>query len=130
MKTFCITIALLLASAIAHGQATPAPAFPTEFPPGARAPTAAEITERLAGHTYKTTLANGIGWRMEHNRSGYLFVDVSNGARNTAKWHAEDGRACYEFRLSPVVCSEMRLAGDRLYLKRSSNGEIIALEKQ
>jgi hypothetical protein len=125
-----LAAALLLASAAASSQTTTPAPMPTEFPPGAQPVTAAQISERLKGQTFKSTLSNGVVWRMEHNNSGYMFADISTGGRNTAKWHAEDGRACYEFRLSPVACSEVRLVGDKLYLKRSSTGEVIALDRQ
>jgi hypothetical protein len=68
---------------------------------------------------------------MEYNASGFVFVNIGTGARDTAKWHAEEGRACFEFRGAfHSGCSEFRVVGDGLYLKRASTGEILALEKK
>lgn len=91
-------------------------------------PKAAELSERLNG-VWTTRLANGVGWRMDFRDNGFLYMDVSNGARDTGKWRTEDGRVCFEFRQFPSSCSPWRIAGERLYVKRDS-GEVLTLQKQ
>ena len=91
-------------------------------------PKASELTERLNG-IWTTRLANGVGWRMDFRDNGFMYMDISNGARDTAKWRTEDGGVCFDFRQFPSSCGPWRIAGDRLYLKRDS-GEVLTLQKQ
>jgi hypothetical protein len=125
----------LLAAAVATcvaalSQAQPAPAAP-DFSEGSARPSAAQLSQRLAGNVFVATLANGVTWRMDYASSaGYVFFDISNGARDTAKWRAEEGRVCYEFqRAFPSGCSEYRIVEDKLFLRRGT-GEVLALEKK
>ena len=131
MRKHLLVAGALLSFATAHGQSPPATAgAAADFPAGAQVPGAPELAGRLSGHTYVAKLANGVTWRMEYNTSGYMFINISTGARDTAKWRAEEGRACFEFRGTfPSGCSEFRVVGDGLYLKRASTGEILALER-
>ena len=103
-----------------------------EFPSDAENLSAAALDERLRGNKFTTSLPNGISWRMDYKASGYVFVDVSNGARDNGKWRTEDGKVCAEYRERfPSGCSEMRGGPEgTLYLKRNSTGEIVKLRKQ
>lgn len=102
-----------------------------DFPPDARALNAAELSERLNGHIWDARLADGSTWRMDFkSTSGYVFMDTSRGQRDTGKWRAEDGRVCFEFRRFPSGCSEWRDAAGQLYLKRSTTGEVVPLQKR
>jgi len=130
MKPNPFVAAVALFSCLAATAQTSSPQVPTEFPPGAQTPTAAQLTERLTGQTYYAHLTNGVTWRMQYNNAGYMFVDVSPGGRDTARWRAEEGRTCYEFQRAGPSCAEFRLVGDRLYLKRGTTGEVLALEKK
>lgn len=129
---------LLLAAALygvaAHAQQVDpaAEAARIEFPSDAEELTAAALDERLRGNAFTTSLPNGISWRMDYKSSGYVFVDVSTGARDTGKWRTEDGKMCAEYRARfPSGCSEMRGGpAGTLYLKRNSTGEIVTLRKQ
>lgn len=129
---------LLLAAALfgiaAHAQQVDPAAVATrmEFPSDAEELTAAALDERLRGNVFTTSLPNGISWRMNYQSSGYVFVDVSTGARDSGKWRTEDGKVCAEYRERfPSGCSEMRGGpAGTLYLKRNSTGEIVQLRKQ
>lgn len=57
------------------------------------------------------------------------FFNVSTGQRDNSTWRTEDGRVCLEFRKLPFGCTEFRIIGDALYLKRISTGEMVALQK-
>lgn len=118
-----------LCCTIAHSQAPNA--VPMDYPAGAQAPNAGQLAERLGGQLFTAKLANGVTWRMDYQSSGYLFVNVSTGQRDTAKWRTEDGRVCLEFRGAfPSGCTDYRISGDTLYLKRNSTGEVVALERK
>ena len=130
MRKHLLIAAALLSCAVARSQSPPAAVgAAADFPAGAQVPGATELAGRLSGRTYVTKLANGVSWRMEFNTSGYAFFNISTGGRDSAKWRAEEGRACFEFRGTfPSGCSEFRVLGDGLYLKRASTGEVLALE--
>lgn len=128
MLRHLIVSAAAVAAALLQTQfarAGPAP----DFSEGSARPTAAELSSHIAGHVFVAKVANGTTWRMDYGSSaGYVFVDLGNGARDTAKWSAEDGRICHQFqRTFPSGCNEYRLVEGQLYLKRNS-GEIVKLE--
>ncbi len=117
--------------ALGAGLALAQPKFATEFPEGAQPLPAAALTERISGKVYGAKIAAGPTWRLDFKGSGYVFLDVSTGARDSGKWRAEDGRVCFEFR-GPfgTSCAAMRATADSLYLKRESNGEVLLLAPQ
>lgn len=129
---------LLLAAALcgiaAHAQQVgpTTEAARIEFPSDAEELSAAALDERLRGNAFTTSLPDGISWRLDYKSSGYVFVDVSNGARDTGKWRTEDGKVCVEYRARfPSGCSEMRGGpAGTLYLKRNSTGEIVTLRRK
>ncbi len=124
-----LAIVAALCCGVAHGQ-TPN-AFSVDFPDGTQPPNAAQLTERLSDQVFTAKLAGGVTWRMDYKSSGYVFFDVSTGQHDSAKWRAEDGRVCLEFRGKFLSgCTEFRISGDTLYLKRISTGEVVALQKQ
>jgi len=124
-----LAIVATLYCGVAHGQTLNA--LPIDFPDGAQSPTAAQLAEQLGGRVFTAKLFDGVTWRMEYQSSGYLFLNVSTGQRDSATWRTEDGRVCLEFRgRFPSGCTEFRMRGDTLYLKRSSTGEVVALLKQ
>jgi hypothetical protein len=58
----------------------------------------------------------------------YFFVNTSQNFAGNGPWHTEAGKLCTELRgQSAMGCNDVRLAGERLYLKRTS-GEVIELE--
>jgi hypothetical protein len=40
----------------------------------------------------------------------------------------EEGKVCAEMQKTGPSCSEMRIVNDVLYMKRASNGEVVALQ--
>lgn len=74
-----------------------------------------------------TSIASPSSWRLDFRSNGYAFIDVSNGFRDSGKWRVEGSALCSEWqRLPAAACSEIRLAGGVLHLKRS-NSEIVSL---
>lgn len=130
MRRFFIVAASACLAALSQAQPLPAPAPGPDFSEGGVRPPAAELAQRLTGNIYGATLANGATWRMDYKSSaGYVFFNISNGARDTAKWRTEDGRVCFEFRGPfPSGCIEYRVANDVLFFKRAS-GEIVAMQR-
>lgn len=102
---------------------------PPAFPPEVQPISAKELYERLAGSTYTARSANGIDWELRYEPDGRTHLSLSNGATDSGRWRAEDNRFCVEFDgRFPSGCSEMRADPRKLYLKRSSTGEIVALK--
>ena len=118
---------LVMGAAAAVCGAAVAQAIPTEFPADVAAMPDNALRERLAGKTFSVQLANGKAWRLEYLANGYFFVNVSDGAADKGKWHVQDGKVCSETTRSKPTCSEARVKGDVIYVKRVSNGEVIAL---
>ncbi len=113
----------------AHGQ-TPN-AFPIDFPEGAQPPSAAQLAEQLGGQVFTAKLSDGVTWRMDYKTSGYLLFNINTDQRDNGTWHTEDGRVWMEFGgWFPTSCIEFRMSGNTLYLRRSSTGEVVALQKQ
>lgn len=117
-------ILLLVALPIwAHAQTPP----PSEFPGDVTTPTADALSAHLADKRYDAQPANGPAWRLELKAGGFAFLDLANGNGDKGTWRTEDGRLCIEWRrIRNSGCSEARLKGDTVYLKRSS-GEVVAL---
>jgi hypothetical protein len=121
--------ALLLGTMNAlSAQTTPAvPNFPTEFPADAQILPPQELQQRLDGKVYTARLMDGTGWRLDY-RGQYLFANVSTGASDKGKWRVEGSQMCTEYARFPSGCVEMRASANRLYLKRSSTGEVVAMD--
>jgi hypothetical protein len=122
MKYTSLCAALLSASAFAQS------AVPTTFPEGAAIATAEQLNSRLAGRVYGARMTNGDVWRFEWKSNGFFFLNAGGGYSDTGKWRVEDGKICAEMQKSGPACSEMRISNDVLYMKRASNGEVVALQ--
>lgn len=103
---------------------------PTEFPADAVAVAPASLTERISGKVFKVKPANGQTWRLEYKASGYAFLNTSGGFSDSGKWRVEGTQLCADWQRSPSSCSEVRLKDETVYVKRVSNGEVIALVLQ
>ena len=116
--------------------AAPLPAFAQEqasagqdFPAEAQLLSASELDARLRGKVYKTTLANGMGWRADYRASGYVFVNTTYGGSDTGQWRTEDGKVCVEYRgRMRSGCTEVRAAAQALYAKNRTTGEVAVLQ--
>jgi hypothetical protein len=115
-------LALLLAPAAALAQAPVPTAFPSESAP--LAPEA--LKQRLTGKVFLANPVTGTPLRVEY-RDVYAFVNVGNFS-DSGKWRVEGSSVCVDWKKAPASCSEARLAGDILYIKRASNGEIVAMQ--
>lgn len=112
-------LSLLLAPLLAAACAATAPPA-REFPAGARAPSAAELTALLRGKSTQTPLPNGGTSRVDYAADSNRVTAYAGGRSDTGTWRAEDGRACYEWKVFNSGCGEMRLVGQSLYVKRAS----------
>lgn len=126
MRQAHMLAAWLAAPALAAAQGAAAPAVPTEFPPEAQALGDAALRERFSGRVLRAQPATGPGWRLEYKDTGYVFMDLTNGGRDTGRWRVEGTRLCIDFQRFPSGCNEIRALGEVLYLKRGS-GEVVAL---
>lgn len=122
MRSF---LALLVMPLFAFAQSP----MPTEFPIDAVATSADDLRGRISGKVFKVKLADGTTWRLEYKANGYAFVDTSRGFRDTGKWRVEDSKLCSDWQKAPSGCSETRIKGEAIYLKRISNGEVIVFSR-
>ncbi len=123
MRNLILTLSILALPLAAAAQAKPTP---TEFPDGAEPASAVQLRERIAGKVMRAQLADGSTWRIDYKDNGYMYIDTSGGFRDTGQWRVEEGKLCGEWRRAPSGCSDVRLKGDAIYLKRA-NGEVVAL---
>ncbi len=107
---------------VAVAQAT----MPTEFPADATEPTAEALQARLLGKDFAVQPFSGPGWRLQFNSSGYAFLDVDTGARDKGTWRVEGDKLCVNWQRVTSGCSQIRLRGDAVYLKRAS-GEVVLM---
>lgn len=105
-------------------------ALPTEFPSEARPAAAQALRELLQGRVFRAQPASGPGWRLEYKDSGFVFLDTTTGYRDTGRWSVQESSLCTQWERSPSGCSEARLSGATLYIKRISNGEVVALRAE
>ena len=124
MRSFVALVLFTLASTVARAQA----AVPTEFPANATPVSTEQLKARLTDRVYSAKMTDGATWRYEWKGSGYIFLDTDRGYRDSGKWRVEDSRVCVEMQRSGGSCSDMRQVGDVLYLKRTSNGEVVPLQ--
>ena len=123
-----LMVATLCSLALASHAQTPASAAPTAYPPEAQTPDAAQLTEHLRGKVFSGPVANGPGWRLEFQPLGHVFTVLSNGWRDNGPWSTEGGQLCIQYMgRFPSGCSEVRIAPQTLYVKRST-GEIVTLK--
>ncbi len=122
MKNTTRLAAVLTVVAWLGGCASTPPA--TEFPAGARAPAAAEIGPLLKGRSFK--LGSG-GVRVDYAADSDGVTVYFSGNVDHGTWRAEDGRVCSNFKNIPSACSDLRVVGNEIYLKRS-NGSVVKLE--
>jgi hypothetical protein len=103
------------------------PKMPTEFPPDAMILAPQALQQRLEGKAFTATLVDGTGWRLDY-RGEYVFVNVSTGPNDKGKWRVQGSQVCTDYERFPSGCSEMRASATRLYLKRPSTGEVVAMD--
>ena len=114
--------ALLLPLLLAACAATAPPA--REFPAGARAPSAAELSALLRGKSTSAPLPNGGNVLADYAADSDSLRAFAAGRSDTGTWRAEDGRVCYQFKVFNSSCTEIRLLGQDIYSRRA-NGEVV-----
>lgn len=115
---------------IVNAQTASEAAVMNEFPANALALNKQELDARLRGQVYVGATSSGIGWRVDYKDSGYMFVDMDNGASDSGTWRTEDGKVCVEYRKAfPSGCSEVRGSADALYSKRD-DGKIVTVMRK
>ena len=65
-----------------------------------------------------------------HDSRGCAFINTSSGFSDSGKWRVEGSQLCADWQRSPSSCSEVQLNDETVYVKRVSNGEVIALVLQ
>ena len=103
--------------------------LPTEFPADSVLTSADDLRARLGDKVFRIQFADGSSTRIQYNANGYAFLDTSRGFRDSGKWKVEGGKLCNEWRQIASSCSDYRVHGDVVYVRRVSNGEIIALRQ-
>ncbi len=116
-------LSILLSPLLLAACAATAPP-PKDFPAGARTPSAAELTTLLRGKSFDAVASNGSSYRTQYAGDANGVIVFFSGRSDSGTWRAEDGRACYTFKTIPSTCSDYRLVGQDLYLKRA-NGDVV-----
>jgi hypothetical protein len=101
------------------------PALQTEFPPAATPLASEALKKLLTGRTFLITPAAGAEMRLEY-RDAYAYINIGNRS-DSGKWRVEGSAACIDWQVFPAGCSEVRVAGDVIYTKRASNGEVVVM---
>ncbi|MFT3779936.1 MAG: DUF995 domain-containing protein [Ottowia sp.] len=116
-------LSLLLSPLLIAACAATAPPA-KEFPAGARAPSAAELTTLLRGKSTNAPMPNGGTIRVDYAADSNALTAYIAGRTDSGTWRVEDGRICYELKTWPSACNEARLVGQDLYTKRA-NGDVV-----
>ena len=110
-----VSFAAVLATACASG---PPPA--TEFPAGAKAPSAAEVTNLLRG---KSFVAGGV--RTDYAKEGNGATVYISGQPDAGTAPTRACPACLDgFRALPTMCTNALLVASDIYVKRA-NGQVV-----
>jgi hypothetical protein len=117
-------LALLLIPVLSLAQAP----LTTEFPAESTTLADDKLRQRVSGKVFKVKPADGTTWRLEFKDSGYSFLDTSRGYRDSGKWRVENSQLCIDWQRAASGCSDARLKDEVLFIKRTSNGEVVALQ--
>ena len=118
---YILTLLVIPAAVLAQAER------PTEFPADAESVAADALRDRMTGKVYDAKTFDGATWRLQYQSNGYAFIDTSTGFRDSGKWRVEGSKLCSEWQKAPSGCSEARVKGDTVYVKRAANGEVVAL---
>jgi hypothetical protein len=118
-----LSLALLSLALPAWAQLT------TDFPANSEAVTAESFEQNFAGRTLEGTRADGTTFRIDPAKGG-SYSEMSRGRSANGKWRIEAGKLCTEMYRTDSGCNDVRAAGDVLYYKRNTNGEVVALKLQ
>jgi hypothetical protein len=106
-----------------------AQAVPTDFPADAQPLTPEALRAAVAGRVFTAKPVQGGSMRVEYKANGWIWVETSTGFRDTGTWRVEGSAICADWQRnrSGSGCSEARLKGEQLYVRRMSNNEVLAL---
>jgi outer membrane protease len=121
LPPFALCVAFASAAVPAQTQ------LPVDFPANAVSISADVLKVRLADRVFGAKMTDGKDWRWEWKANGDIVLNISTSYSDTGKWRTEDGKVCVVMTKSGPACSDMRLVGDVLYMKRASNGEVVGL---
>jgi hypothetical protein len=124
---YLVCVTLLWAASVSAQAPASAPAAVPDFPRDAKPLSADALRERLAGKVFHVALASGASWRLQYQSGGFYYIKVSTGYSDSGKWRVEDSKLCAEPQKTKASCSDVRLVGDLIWLKRDS-GEIVKFE--
>ena len=120
-NTMRILLAVLIAPTVAFAQ----PTFPTDWPNGAEVLSPDTLRQRLVGRSFVAKSVTGPDVRTEYQDT-VAYINVGSTS-DSGPWRTEGSAVCNEWRKLRPACSEMRIVGDVLYVKRANNGEVMAL---
>ena len=111
-----------------QGSRSTAPAA-QDFPADAQELSASALDAHLRGKVYTATLANGMRWRGDYKASGYVFVNLSNNAKDSGTWRTEEGKVCVDYRGSfRSGCTQVRSGAQQvLYARNSATGVVTVM---
>ncbi len=101
-------------------------AIPMEFPSDSVPLSTPALTEKLSGKVFSAKMADGRDWRYQF-KGDYFYFNVSTGHNDSGTWRIEGSSLCLNLKRSAASCSELRVVGDVLLIKRASNGEVATL---
>jgi hypothetical protein len=119
-----LLFALLAVPVLAVAQTS----FPTEWPSGAEPLSPETLRQRLVGKAFVAKSLTSPDVRTEY-RETYAYINVGN-TNDSGRWRTEGSTVCNEWRNLRPACSEYRLLGETLYVKRANNGEVMMLVPQ
>ncbi|WP_225783284.1 hypothetical protein [Xenophilus sp. Marseille-Q4582] len=122
IRTHTPWLITLLPLLLAGCAATAPPA--RDFPAGVRAPSASELAGLLRGKSFTFTAGNGVAVRTDYAAEADGVTAYFSGRSDRGTWRTEDGKVCFQFKVIPSVCNDVRLAGPDMYLRRA-NGEVV-----
>ena len=102
------------------------PTFPTAFPTDATSLSPESLRQRLAGKTFLMKPMVGDALRIQYQET-FVFINVGS-ASDSGNWRVEGSSVCIEWKKFNSNCSEMRMVGETLYVKRANNGEVVEMK--
>lgn len=121
MNTSKLLMPLALAALLAACASGPPPA--TDFPAGAKAPSAAEIVALVRGKSF--TIGGTNPTRVDYAKEGNGSTIHFGSRTDSGTWRTEDGRMCYDnFKTFKPLCNDLRVVGNAIYVKRA-NGQVV-----
>jgi hypothetical protein len=130
-RSFKLIGGLLLGGAVAAwAQQVPATPEVSPFPEQAQPLSAEALKGRLEGKVFATNNPNGSTSRLEFQRNGWAYLDVSTGFRDSGRWRTEaDSQVCVAWRSAGEVCSPVRQLEEQLWI-RGRSGHVLRLTER